>query len=89
MAMNTRFMILIVVLVFGQEKNKLKAKDANMKKCQLPKQCFKDYDNLVCRGFKTLSEIDLKWENCSEYKEEISKIFFYPSEKIIFDFSLN
>ena len=84
-------MILAFVFVFGRGEKLAEVKEANLEKCTLPKQCFKDniYSYLVCRGFKTLREIELKWENCSEYKEPISEIYFYPSEKIILDSSLN
>ena len=89
MAVNIYFIILIFEFVFGNGKEMVKVKDANMKMCTLPKKCFKKYDFLVCREFKTLREIDLKWENCFEYKKLLSVIFFYPSKKIILDSSLN
>ena len=82
-------MILLFLFLFARGKGMVKAKETNMEKCNLPKQCFNDNDILVCRGFKTLLEINLKWKNCSEYKEPISQIYFYPSEKIILDSSLN
>ena len=65
MAMKISFMILVFVFVFGGVEITVKAIEANIEK-YIPKYCFKGEISLVCIGFKTLSEINLKWKNCPE-----------------------
>ena len=79
--------VLILAIVFEN----IKSKSVSEANCLLPNHCYRIdvLNNIVCRGFKKLSEIDLKWDNCPPYEKPMYRIYFYPFEKIILGSSLN